>query len=380
MRKVIMILSIAVVALFLSSAAFASVNDDQVTSQKIKEADGTSGQNTNAGSGVKTGHIQNDAVTTGKIVNGAVTTDKITDGSVTTGKVADGSVTDAKISGPISGSKISSTGLNADTVDGQHASAFAPTSHIHSMSSVSGLQGSLAGKSDVTHNHDTLYQQKYGKVAVIAQTGGDYTDPVTAMTNVTAWCGTPSATNPCLLKIMPGVYDIGTDTLQLLPYIDVEGSGEKTSVITSANAAGTAQGALGVEMRFLTIKNTGGLGISNSNADLSLTNATVTVSGGGVTYGINNSTSNLTLNKVSINVTGVRSVGIQNLSSKTTLRNCKINVQGDTTSTGIQSYGPTQNHQTFMDLDGVDVIAVGGAYWDYNRALDSAGNNWKVTT
>ena len=44
-------------ALLMSSVSIASVNDDQVTSQKIKEADGTSGQNTNSGSGVKTGHI-----------------------------------------------------------------------------------------------------------------------------------------------------------------------------------------------------------------------------------------------------------------------------------------------------------------------------------
>lgn len=41
--------------------------DDAVTSQKIREADGTSGQNTNTGAGVKTGHIQDGAVTPSKI-------------------------------------------------------------------------------------------------------------------------------------------------------------------------------------------------------------------------------------------------------------------------------------------------------------------------
>ena len=45
------------------SMSFAAVNNDEVTSVKLKEADGTSGQNTNSGSGVKTGHIQNGAVT-----------------------------------------------------------------------------------------------------------------------------------------------------------------------------------------------------------------------------------------------------------------------------------------------------------------------------
>lgn len=88
-----------------ANAAFASVSDDQVTSQKIREADGTSGQDTNSGSGVKTGHIQDGAVTTEKVTDSAVTTVKISDGSVTAQKINDGAVTDAKISGVISGTK-----------------------------------------------------------------------------------------------------------------------------------------------------------------------------------------------------------------------------------------------------------------------------------
>jgi hypothetical protein len=70
---------------------------DEVKSANIKEADGTTGQNTNTGSGIKTAHIQDYAVTAPKIAAGVITTNKIRDNAVT----------DAKITGPITGSKIS---------------------------------------------------------------------------------------------------------------------------------------------------------------------------------------------------------------------------------------------------------------------------------
>jgi len=58
------------------------------------------------------------------ISNNVVTTAKIVDSAVTQAKLADSSVTDAKITGTISAAKIQQghgSGLDADTVDGQHA-------------------------------------------------------------------------------------------------------------------------------------------------------------------------------------------------------------------------------------------------------------------
>jgi len=137
---------------------------DEVKSANIKEADGTSGQNTNAGSGIKTNHIQNSAVTSPKISNGAVTTTKI----------AAGAVTDLKITGPIKASKIGFTGLNADLVDGLHASSFAVSTHKHDAAyvNVSGdtMTGSLTATSfigngaeltNVNHNKTTCPSTKY---------------------------------------------------------------------------------------------------------------------------------------------------------------------------------------------------------------------------
>ena len=66
-------------------------------SQHVKEAvAGSTDQNTNSGSGIKTGHI----------VDTAVTTSKLADAAITTAKIADSAVTSDKISGTISADKI----------------------------------------------------------------------------------------------------------------------------------------------------------------------------------------------------------------------------------------------------------------------------------
>lgn len=293
------------------------MNDDQVTSQKIREADGSSGQDTNSGSGVKTGHIQ------------------------------DGAVTDAKIAGPISASKISSAGLNADTVDGLHGADLAHAVHTHPQSQVTGLEGALAGKSDVTHNHDVLYQQKYGKVAVVAQTGGDYTDPISAMNALAVWCGTPSASNACLVKIMPGVYGVGGNSLQMQEYVDVEGSGENTTRISGCNSSGVVRGASNAEMRFfsavsecsgrsvavynqntspkmtnITAIATSGsssedsIGVASVSASPIMTNVTVSASGGNYAFGIHNDTGSPIITNINATTGGCSSyyycAGIKN--------------------------------------------------------------------
>lgn len=159
---------------------------------------------------------------------GNVGTEDLLDAAVTTEKLADGAVTDAKISGQIAGSKISSTGLDADTLDGFQAADFADVAHSHSLA----------------------------KQAIVATSGGDYSDPVIAMNDIVTWCGTPSATNPCVLKIMPGTYDIGSSALYMQEYVDIEGSGQSTTTIQGSygyNSVGVVNGANNSELRDLSV-------------------------------------------------------------------------------------------------------------------------------
>jgi hypothetical protein len=69
----------------------------------------------------------------------------------------------------------------------------------------------------------------YAGQVVVAKSGGNFTDPRTAVNSITD----ASATKMYLIKVMPGIYDLGTNPLQMKQYVDVEGSGEDNTVITS---------------------------------------------------------------------------------------------------------------------------------------------------
>lgn len=62
-------------------------------------------------------------------------------------------------------------------------------------------------------------------------TGRIYSNIQTAINSIT----TASATNPYVVKVMPGIYDLGTASLQMKEYVDLEGSGADSTVITSSN-------------------------------------------------------------------------------------------------------------------------------------------------
>jgi hypothetical protein len=97
----------------------------------------------------------------------------------------------------------------------------------------------------------------------------------------------PSAANPYLVKIEPGIYDLGTGSLLMRSYVDVEGSGEGLTTITSAVATGlgTVVGTDNAELRFLTVKNTGAPGqqivaLFSERSSPSYTRVRVVASGG----------------------------------------------------------------------------------------------------
>lgn len=74
---------------------------------------------------------------------------------------------------------------------------------------------------------------------------------------------TPTAAEPYLLKLEPGVYDVGGNQVQTKPYLDVEGSGQQVTRIKGTYpAVGALSGFVQVvsnsEIRMLTVENYGG--------------------------------------------------------------------------------------------------------------------------
>lgn len=74
----------------------------------------------------------------------------------------------------------------------------------------------------------------YANVVVVAQSGGDFTDPIAAVNSITG----ASAANRYLVKIMPGLYSLGAASLQMKEFVDVAGSGAGNTIITTSNNNG----------------------------------------------------------------------------------------------------------------------------------------------
>jgi hypothetical protein len=146
------------------------------------------------------------------------------------------------------------TGLSADELDGKDSSEFA---------------------------HYTR--------TVVVSPAGTPSQNGTALKNALSGITNASETNPYLLKIEPGIYDMGAAPgLVMKPWVDVEGSGEGVTTLTATGGPAwtdaTVQAASNAELRFLTVKNTGGadkaFAIQSTANPFRLTHVSAAASGG----------------------------------------------------------------------------------------------------
>ena len=96
----------------------------------------------------------------------------------------------------------------------------------------------------------------------------------------------PGASNPYLIYLEPGVYDCGNVPVQMLSYVDIQGGGQNTTLITGTVDNAT-QGVVAVtgnsELRFLRVENNGGgtdaIAISVGGTDARVSHVTALAEG-----------------------------------------------------------------------------------------------------
>ncbi|HJQ39384.1 MAG TPA: hypothetical protein VKB93_19760 [Thermoanaerobaculia bacterium] len=167
------------------------------------------------------------------------------------------------------------------------------------------------------------------------------------------------------MKIDPGIYDIGSTSLPMRSYVDVEGSGIGATVVTglvdgSMLDAGVINGASNAELRLLTITTTGTSTIRS------------------VIGMLNSGVSSLRVYRVRFEVgsTGV-AWGIRNGNSSPTIEECELSVSAsDTNST---AYGVVFNSEPLTSERAAILrskIAVSGAANNYGVfMMDAMGVN-----
>ncbi|MGB3906287.1 MAG: hypothetical protein WBB22_15360, partial [Anaerolineae bacterium] len=178
----------------------------------------------------------------------------------------------------------------------------------------------------------------------------------------------PSASSPYLVKIEPGRYDLGSQTLVMREWVDIEGSGESITAImadgSDSPATGTVVGSDNAELRFLTVANSGGnsyaIAIYNGDASPTLRQVTATAAGGTLgNYGVRNATTTSS-SPTMIDVTATASgggtaAGVDNAGSSPTMKDVTATGSGATGS----NYG-IYNDADSMQMTDVTAIASGG--------------------
>src|SRR5262245_12834063 len=97
------------------------------------------------------------------------------------------------------------------------------------------------------------------RTVLVSPVPGDPAASGTALLNALAGISSPSSTNRWLLKIEPGIYDVGTTPLQMRSWVDIEGSGIGVTTIRGTAVAynATVHGASNAELRLLTVEASG---------------------------------------------------------------------------------------------------------------------------
>jgi hypothetical protein len=209
----------------------------------------------------------------------------------------------------------------------------------------------------------------------------------TALLNALAAIAGNAPSTTYVLKLDPGTYDLGASELVMKPYVDIEGSGQGSTVVSGeANNDSTYQTGIiatanAAELRNLQVVSQGkasqasALGIFvPAGAASSIRDVTVVAGGATANYGIRNLSSSPLIQNVTIAIAsaGTASYGIANSGSAApTIKHAVIGITGsESYAYGIYNDG-TAVPAEMRDLE----ITVSSAYIAFGLYAYSSGNN-----
>jgi hypothetical protein len=229
-----------------------------------------------------------------------------------------------------------STVANADKLDNKDSTDFyAAGSKVADSEKLDGIDSSG-------------FAAAYKRTVVVSPVGTDTQNGqalLDAITDITD----ASSSKPYLVHIEPATYDLGNGSLGMKPFVDIEGSGELNTVITSVvtdqggcsqQPPGTVNGADDAEMRFLTVRNTGTTAsgechaaISNNSASPRLTHLTAqsTGEGNGQAIAVVDHNSSPTMIDVTATASGdsnEANLGVYNFDSNSIIKSSKLSAAG----------------------------------------------------
>ena len=187
-----------------------------------------------------------------------------------------------------------------------------------------------------------------GRIVTVC-TGATTTESGTMLINALNSIMDATASKPYLIKIGPGVYNVGSQNVRMQEYIDIEGSGEVITKITgNPDSGGVVCGADNSELRSLTVEHTGGTtnawAIWNYNVSPKIANV-VAIATGGLTYNYGVSNFGALAAPQMINVTSVATDGLEynfGVSNHTYaspyMQNVTAQASGGQFSHGIRNY------------------------------------------
>lgn len=205
---------------------------------------------------------------------------------------------------------------------------------------------------------------------------GDATASGAALISAVGNITNASATKPYVVKIEPGIYDLGTNMLSMKSYVDLEGSGQQATIIQGAGAAVPTTGVVSVasssELRDLQVKSTGGVSdlvaipiLVLDSVDTHIRRVTATASGPNPCslFGIRLRNSASEVTDTTVNVSGGGSAqGIvskgTSVSGISTIRNTRITV----TNAASTAYGfLVDSGSSLTQIEEVHVEVSGGS-------------------